>query len=94
MEAKEFYDQMEEDIAILREDNISSDPRLSNNDYAFNYWILSKMYNIDEELIFEKIVDGSGDKGIDCFVHYKEAKQLFLIQNKFYDEKTQLQDTH
>ena len=28
------------------------------------------------------------DKGIDCFVHYEDTKELFLIQNKYYSDNT------
>lgn len=89
MDKKEFFDQIEEDIQILKADNLSSDPRLEDINYAFNYWVLDKMYNLDDESIFDKVLEGD-DKGIDCFVHYEDAKQLFLIQNKFYDENTSL----
>ena len=30
------------------------------------------------------------DKGIDCFVHYEDDKELYIIQNKYYDENTPL----
>lgn len=89
MEAKEFYDQITEDMQILRDDNIKSDPKLSSDDYAFNYWVLSKMYNIDDELIYGYVLEGN-DKGVDCYVHFKDSKQLFLIQNKHYIDSTSL----
>jgi hypothetical protein len=89
MELTEFHDQIREDIQILKDDNVSSDPRLNDPEYAFNYWVLSKMYNIDDEYIFNQVLEGN-DKGIDCYVHYKESKQLFLIQNKYYSNSTAL----
>lgn len=53
--------------------------------WAFNFWILDKLFSIDEELIEEKIVDYN-DKGIDCFVWHEDQHDLYLIQNKFYEE--------
>lgn len=53
--------------------------------WAFNFWILDKLFSIDEELIEEQIVDYN-DKGIDCFVWHEDQHDLYLIQNKFYDE--------
>lgn len=53
--------------------------------WAFNFWILDKLFSIDEELIEEQIVDYN-DKGIDCFVWHEDQHDLYLIQNKFYEE--------
>ncbi len=47
------------------------------------------MYEIDEELAINSITEYN-DKGIDCFVHYEESKELFIIQNKYYDFQTSL----
>jgi hypothetical protein len=89
MTPTEFYLQLEEDLDILKENLFNSDPKLDKPEYAFNYWTLSKMYNIDDEYIFDLILEGN-DKGIDCYAHYPEAKKLFLIQNKYYAETTSL----
>ena len=53
--------------------------------WAFNFWILDKLFSIDEDLIEEQIVDYN-DKGIDCFVWHEDQHDLYLIQNKFYEE--------
>lgn len=53
--------------------------------WAFNFWILDKLFSIEEELIEEQIVDYN-DKGIDCFVWHEDQHDLYLIQNKFYEE--------
>lgn len=45
------------------------------------------MYSLDEEMIPSCITDIQ-DKGIDCFVHYEDTKELYLIQNKYYDANT------
>lgn len=60
------------------------DSQLSKEAYAFNYWVLSRIFSIDEELIPELITEYS-DKAIDCFVHYEDSKELYIIQNKYYD---------
>ncbi|MCU0438538.1 MAG: AIPR family protein [Raineya sp.] len=80
-------EQIFEDIKLIQSENIAFDSKLEKNHYAFNYWILSKLYNIDEEEIPELITEYN-DKSIDCFVHFEDSKELFLIQNKFYDDNT------
>lgn len=80
-----FKDQMSEDIEILQHEWGYVDSNLSKTEYAFNYWILSRIYSLDEELIPECITEYN-DKGIDCFVYFEENKELFIIQNKFYSD--------
>jgi hypothetical protein len=89
MTPSEFYLQIEEDFEILKDNLFHYDPKLDKPEYAFNYWVLSKMYNVDEEYIFDLILEGN-DKGIDCYAHYPESKRLFLIQNKYYSDATPL----
>ncbi len=78
-----FKKQIDDDIKLIKEQYAYLDDKLQSDEYAFNYWILNKIYNIDEELIPNYITDNN-DKGIDCFVHYEDTKELFLIQNKYY----------
>ena len=78
-----FKSQIEEDITLIQQDLSYIDHNLSKPEYAFNYWILSRIFSIDEELIPELITEYS-DKAIDCFVHYEESKELYIIQNKYY----------
>lgn len=85
---KIFKEQMKEDIKLLQE-NLSWDTNIKKDEYAFNYWILSNIYNLDKEACNENITEYN-DKGIDCFVHYKEDKELYIIQNKYYDDNTNL----
>ncbi len=82
-----FMKQINDDISLIKRDFGYIDDKIQNDEYAFNYWILSKLYNIDEELISSYITD-INDKSIDCFVHYEDTKELFIIQNKFYSEDT------
>ncbi|HQS23207.1 MAG TPA: AIPR family protein [Sediminibacterium sp.] len=81
--------QIEEDILIIQENWGYLDNNLKKKEYAFNYWVLSRLYDIDEELIPEMVTDYN-DKSIDCFVHYPDSKELFIIQNKYYSEDTLL----
>lgn len=78
-----FKSQIEEDIALLQSSLLYIDSNLSKQAFAFNYWILSRIFSIDEELIPGLITEYS-DKSIDCFVHYEECKELYIIQNKYY----------
>ena len=78
-----FRQQIEEDIALIQKELFYIDNNLSKEAYAFNYWVLSRIFNIEEELIPELITEYS-DKAIDCFVHYEDSKELYVIQNKYY----------
>lgn len=88
MNDKIFREQIAEDIALIQE-NLSWDTNINKYEYAFNYWVLSNIYNLDEEECNNNITEYN-DKGIDCFVHYKENKELYIIQNKYYAENTAL----
>ncbi len=83
-----FREQMESDIALLQE-NLAWDKNIKREEYAFNYWVLSNIYSLAEETCSDNITEYK-DKGIDCFVHYEEDKELYLIQNKYYAENTKL----
>ena len=81
----EFFEQIKMDIKEYQR-NYPQNNDLKRDDWAFNYWILDKIYNVDEEFIFDQIIDVH-DKGIDCFNYDEENNSLTLIQNKFYDPK-------
>ncbi len=87
VEINQFRKQIAEDIELIQKKYNKSDHRLRRNEYAFNFWILENIYSVDEEYIPSQITDRN-DKAIDCYVHYPESKVLYLIQNKYYDEKT------
>jgi len=89
MDLKNFRKQIQEDIDFIKENYIHLDRNLNKDEYAFNFWIQTKMYEVDEEMAINNITEYN-DKGIDCFVHYEESKELFLIQNKYYSEETNL----
>lgn len=88
MDNKIFKEQISEDIQILKE-KLSWDSNIKKDEYTFNYWILSNIYNLDEEECNNNITEYN-DKGIDCFVHYEDDKELYIIQNKYYKDETNL----
>lgn len=83
MEEEKFLQQLKEDIKSIQDNYSMNNPNLTKDEYAFNYWVLSKLFNVDEECIDSNITEYSDD-GCDCFVFYEESKELFIIQNKYY----------
>lgn len=82
----DFRKQIAEDIQDYQR-NFPNIINIQKDEWAFNFWILDKLYSEDENVIEEKIIDYN-DKGIDCFVWHEEAKNLYLIQNKYYDDNS------
>ena len=82
----DFKKQILEDIDDYQ-NRLFAVEHIDNTPWAFNFWVLDKLFSIDEDLIEEHIVDFN-DKGIDCFVWHEDQHDLYLIQNKFYDEGT------
>lgn len=80
--------QIDEDLAEYRE-KYPNIPNISKPEWAFNFWILDKLFSEDENLIEEKIVEYN-DKGIDCYVWHEDLHDLYLIQNKYFSEGTTL----
>ncbi|MCI5145864.1 MAG: hypothetical protein D3923_10130 [Candidatus Electrothrix sp. AR3] len=83
-----FREQIKEDLSSIK-DCISWDTKIKNDGYAFNYWILSNIYNLDIEECHNHITEYK-DKSIDCFVHYDDDHELYIIQNKYYSDSTSL----
>lgn len=84
----DFKSQIIEDIREYQEEM----PEISNiakDEWAFNYWVLDKLFFEDQELIEGKIVDYH-DMGIDAFEVYEDTKEVFLIQNKYYSDSTSI----
>lgn len=81
-----FKKRIEEDLNEYAEKypNIAN---IHKKEWAFNFWVLDKLFSEDEQLIEEKIVDYN-DKGIDCYVWHEDSRDLYLIQNKYYSEGT------
>ncbi len=88
----DFRTQLLEDFDMYRKryPNISN---LSKNEWAFNFWVLDKLFSVDEELIEDAIVDYN-DKGIDCFVWHEDQKDLYLIQNKFFSDNSTVSNSY
>lgn len=84
----DFIKQIKEDIKNYQE-NLAYIKNMEKEEWAFNYWILDKFFYVEEELIEEKIIEYR-DMGIDAYEFYQDTKELFLIQNKYYSEKTKL----
>ncbi len=83
----DFREQIQEDIHLIQRDYGYIDDNIKRDEFAFNYWVLSRLYSLDEEIIPSCVTDIQ-DKGIDCFVHYEDTKELYIIQNKYYDDNT------
>ncbi|MDD6332911.1 MAG: AIPR family protein [Clostridia bacterium] len=82
----DFKKQIEEDIKEYQE-NYKYISNIEKDEWAFNYWVLDKLFYEDEELVEEKIVDYH-DLGIDAYEIYEDTKDIFLIQNKYYSDTT------
>ncbi len=89
MNTENFRKQLQEDIEFIKNNYNHLDPNLEKDEYAFNFWIQTKMYEVDEEVAINNITEYN-DKGIDCFVSYEDTKELYLIQNKYYSEQTNI----
>lgn len=84
----DFRTQIREDIKEyqIRYPNISN---IEKDEWAFNYWVLDKFFYEDEELIEDKIIDYN-DMGVDAYEIYEDAKEIYLIQNKYYGDSSKL----
>lgn len=88
-EMKNFLNQIHEDIEIIKYNWLEYDSKLQNDYYAFSYWVLNYLYHVDLESISDYITEHN-DKGVDCFVHFEDSKELYIIQNFYYSEKSYL----
>lgn len=82
----DFRKQIQEDILDYQKE-FSTVENIEKDEWAFNFWILDKLYSVEEDLIPAQIVDYD-DKGIDCFVWHEDSRDLYLIQNKYYSDNT------
>lgn len=83
----DFKKQIEEDIQHIQSEWVYLDRNINKDHYSFNYWVLSRIYEVDETQIPKNITEYN-DKGVDCFVHYEDNKELHFIQNKYYNDNT------
>ncbi len=79
-----FKQQIIEDIEEYKI-NFPYIEHINKDEWAFNYWVLDKLFNVDEELIEEKIVDYN-DLGIDAYEIHEDTYDIYLIQNKYYSD--------
>lgn len=84
-----FIMQLRDDIKAIQDTYIRNDSKLENDWYAFNYWILNYLYHVDIDDIKSSVTEFN-DKGIDCFVHYEDTKELYIIQNVYYKDSSNL----
>ncbi len=84
----DFLKQIEEDIQDYQK-RYPTMLNIQKKEWALNFWILDKLYSVEEDIIEEYIVDYN-DKGIDCYVWHEDQHDLYLIQNKCYSENTSL----
>lgn len=83
-----FKNQIDEDIKYYQQE-FSYVNNIEKNEWAFNFWVLDKLFSVDEELIESKIVEYH-DLGIDAYEIYEDTKEVYLIQNKYYSDNTTL----
>ena len=84
----DFKEQILEDIREYQKD-YSAIQNIHKDEWAFNFWVLDKLFNEDEDLIESKIIDYH-DMGVDCYEIFEETEDIYLIQNKFYSDTTAL----
>lgn len=84
----DFKKQIEEDIREYQQ-RFPYVSNINKDEWAFNYWVLDKLFYEDEELIEEKIIDYH-DMGIDAYEIYEDTKDIYLIQNKYYSNSTSI----
>lgn len=84
-----FVTQLHDDIKSIQEIYVQNDSKLENDWYAFNYWVLNYLYHVDIDDIKTSITE-CNDKSIDCFVHYEDTKELYIIQNVYYSDSSNL----
>ena len=83
-----FKQQIIEDIKEYQ-DEYPYITNIEKDEWAFNFWVLDKLFYEDNELIEEKIIDYH-DMGIDAYEIYEDTKEVYLIQNKYYSDSTSI----
>lgn len=78
----DFKNQIDEDIREYQE-KYSWVPNMEKNEWAFNFWVLDKLFLIDEDVIPSQILDYH-DMGVDAYEFCENTKDLYIIQNKYY----------
>lgn len=84
----DFKKQIDQDIKEYQS-RLKYVSNINKDEWAFNYWVLDKLFYEDEELIEEKIIDYN-DMSIDFYEIYEDTKDIYLIQNKYYNDNTKI----
>lgn len=80
-----FKNEIDYGIKDIQQNYSHITQNIEKPEYAFLYWILTKLYNIDESLVEDQITEYH-DKSIDCFVHFEDNKELYIIQCKYHND--------
>lgn len=83
-----FRKQIEEDLRFYQE-NYKYIPNIEKDEWAFNFWILDKLFYLDENIIEDHIIEYN-DMGIDSYLFFEDTKDLYLIQNKYYSDNSSI----
>lgn len=84
----DFRKQIQEDIKEYQS-TFSHITNIEKDEWAFNFWVLDKLFYEEDELIEEKIIDYH-DMGIDAYEIYEDTKDIYLIQNKYFSDVTSI----
>ena len=87
MQELDFKAQIDEDLQEYAE-QYDYEAKMKDADWAFNYWILEKLYSEDFDSMTNAEITDDNDMGIDCYVWHEETHDLYLNQNKHYSEGT------
>lgn len=87
-----FKEQIQQDIREYQS-NFKFVKNIEKDEWAFNYWVLDKLFYEDEELIEEKIIDYN-DMAVDAYEIYEDTKDIYIIQNKYYSDDTRISSTY
>ena len=82
-----FKTQIDEDLKAYAEE-YEYEPKMKDADWAFNYWILEKLYSEDFDSMTSAEITDDNDMGIDCYVWHEETNDLYLNQCKHYSPGT------
>ncbi len=92
IQMSDFRKQINEDILEYQK-RFPMMRNISKPEWAFNYWVLDKLFFEEEELIEEKIIDYH-DMGIDAYEIYEDTKEVYLIQNKYYSDNSTISEDY
>ena len=72
-------------VKTIKEDveRVKETENYSNLGKAFDFWILTNYFEIDEEIATTNIIDSPNDKNVDAFI--EEEENIKIIQCKFFN---------